>query len=200
MPMRGIQRGAMGRRQPQRPQQRLNQPAGGTAPRAPAPQAQQMQRPAGAPVAQQTQMPQRTPAVAAAARPGMSQAMGAAPGGLRAGGLGLGLGLDPRQRGRFLEASQTPGGGQAFLAEHPGIQQRVENRIAGGSPQDTALQNMLATGQAPTGAQVQGATPARQQAQLGRLGLGGPAGATPGGGDAAQQEAQRQAALARGTV
>lgn len=127
--------------------------------------------------------PPRSPALAAAARPGMSQAMGAKPGGLgtpttqgqnlaaygggvgapggpatspeaRAGGLGLGLGLDAQQRGRFLEASQTPGGGQAFIGAHPGLARRIENRIPGGSARDTELQNMLATGQAPSGAQV----------------------------------------------
>lgn len=67
-----------------------------------------------------------------------------------AGGLGLGLGLNPLNRGRFMEAAQQ-GNAQQFLATRPWLQQRINNRITAGSPQETGLQNFMATGVAPTG-------------------------------------------------
>jgi len=68
----------------------------------------------------------------------------------QAGGLGLGLGLNALNRGRFLEAAQQ-GNAEQFMATRPWLQHRIENRIQAGSPQETGLQNMIATGQAPSG-------------------------------------------------
>jgi hypothetical protein len=56
----------------------------------------------------------------------------------RAGRLGLGLGLNPMQRGGLLQAAQG-GGAQDWLSAHPEIAERVQNRMnastAAGTPQ-----------------------------------------------------------------
>ncbi len=68
-------------------------------------------------------------------------------------GLGLGLGLNKRQQNRFAQAAQTPGGGAGWLAQHPNIQQRV-NQVDPTSQQATNIGNFVGAGQiAPNAAQ-----------------------------------------------
>jgi hypothetical protein len=100
-----------------------------------------------------------------------------------AGRLGLGLGLNRFQRGRFLEAAQG-GNAQEYLAGRPELQQRIQNRIQAGSPREAALQNFMASGATPTGAAVR--YPTRPQ-PLGGGGAPPTAGAT---GDNVQDQAR----------
>src|SRR5215510_187415 len=128
--------------------------------------------------------------------PGPAAGAGAAPmnpGAPRAGRLGLGLGLNPLQRGRFLQAAQA-GTAQDYLASRPQLQQRIENRIPGNDEaRNAALQNFMATGATPTGATLRYG---RQPAQAG--GLETAAGAAGGAlGGLSGDEAARQADLAR---
>ena len=61
--------------------------------------------------------------------------------------LGLGLGLNARQRGSFQQAAQQGAGGSAqWLATHPGVQQQIANSPGGGM-QGQRIQNFLQTGQ-----------------------------------------------------
>jgi hypothetical protein len=66
-------------------------------------------------------------------------------------GLGLGLGLNRRQQNRFAQAAQTPGGGQQWLAAHPGVQGRI-NRVDPTSQQATNIGNFVGAGQMAPGA------------------------------------------------
>src|SRR5262249_2373072 len=59
--------------------------------------------------------------------------------------LGLGLGLNAGQRQGFMNAAQG-GQGQDWLAQHPGIQQRIERRVKPGSAQEGRIQRFTATG------------------------------------------------------
>ena len=90
----------------------------------------------------------------ARSQPTLGQATGGRPGRVlppsqagrapRAGPLGLGLGLGPRQRGAFQQAAQQ-GQGQQWLAGRPGLQQRVNaQNPAGWRAQN--LQNFLGSG------------------------------------------------------
>jgi len=71
----------------------------------------------------------------------------------RAGRLGLGLGLNPMQRGSFLAAANA-GQGADYIGSHPMLENRIENRIQPGSDRETALQGMIAGQGAPSGATV----------------------------------------------
>jgi hypothetical protein len=118
----------------------------------------------------------------------VGQALGTPPPGRpMAGRLGLGLGLNRAQRGGFLEAAQA-GGAQDYLAARPQLQQRIENRIQAGSPREAALQNFMATGATPTGAEVR--SPQRGLAEVGRGSSGDTA------VDQARLQAQAQGAWA----
>jgi hypothetical protein len=90
--------------------------------------------------------------------------------------LGLGLGLNPRQRARFQTAAQA-GQGAQFAGERLG--QRIQNRVQAGSPREARLQNFIATGQSqrPGAAPApgpMGPAPMTPQPPVG--GLGGPVG------------------------
>src|SRR5262252_8738850 len=93
------------------------------------------------------------------AQPTLGQATGGRPGRVLAAaqpasprppaikqGLGLGLGLNPRQRGAFTQAAQQ-GQGSQFIGNRPWLANRIQNRVQPGSGQEQRIQNFLATGQ-----------------------------------------------------
>lgn len=59
--------------------------------------------------------------------------------------LGLGLGLGAKQRAGFQQAAKTGTSGQ-YLAAHPGIQQKIQNRVPAGGNRQTKIQNFMGTG------------------------------------------------------
>ena len=66
-------------------------------------------------------------------------------------GLGIGLGLNKRQQNRFAAAAQQPGGGSAWLAQHPGVQKKI-GRVDPNSQQATNIGNFVGAGQTAPGA------------------------------------------------
>jgi len=54
--------------------------------------------------------------------------------------------LGPRQRGAFQQAA-LQGQGANFVGTNPWLANRIQNRVAPGSPQEQRIQNFLGTGQ-----------------------------------------------------
>jgi len=66
-------------------------------------------------------------------------------------GLGLGLGLNKKQQKGFAGAAQQPGGGSAWLAQHPGVQKKI-GKVDPNSQQATNIGNFVGAGQMAPGA------------------------------------------------